>query len=63
MLMPPVTLALLIAVAAGHLAQLLLGDPVVVWFALWPIDTAHVGQPGGFLPWQLLTYAWLHGGL
>lgn len=61
--LPPVTLALLVAVAAGHFAQLLFGDPVVVWFALWPIDASHVGQSGGFLPWQLLTYALLHGGL
>ena len=34
MSLPPVTLALLVAVAAGHFAQLLFGDPVVVWFAL-----------------------------
>ena len=25
------------------------------WFALWPLQT------GFFLPWQLLTYAFLHG--
>ena len=61
--LPPVTMALLIAVAAGYGAQLLFGDALVVWFALWPLDAIPMGQPGGFLPWQLLTYALLHGGL
>lgn len=59
----PVTFALLVAIAAGHFAQLLLGDVVVAWFALWPIDGSPFGSSVGFLPWQLVTYALLHGGL
>jgi membrane associated rhomboid family serine protease len=54
--MPPVTLALLVANIAVFLAEGLL--PLDV-FALWP--------PGSFesrfQPWQLVTYAFLHGGL
>lgn len=53
--MPPVTLALLIANVAVFLMEGLL--PLDV-FALWP--------PGGFesrfQPWQLVSYAFLHGG-
>jgi len=30
-------------------------------FALWPLNSAHLGQPP-FEPWQLITYAFLHGG-
>jgi membrane associated rhomboid family serine protease len=55
--MPPVTQALLIANVAvffiGEMGMLRLDE-----FALWP--------PGGFesrfAPWQLVTYAFLHGG-
>lgn len=55
--MPPVTQGLLIAnVLIFFLAQQL--SPAIVGsFALWPWDT------GLFRPWQLLTYAFLHGGL
>jgi membrane associated rhomboid family serine protease len=31
--------------------------PLERWFALWPLAS------GAFLPWQLLTYAFLHGGM
>jgi membrane associated rhomboid family serine protease len=54
--MPPVTLTLLIANVAVFLMEGLL--PLDV-FALWP--------PGSFdsrfQPWQLVTYAFLHGGV
>jgi len=54
--MPPVTLALLIANVAVFVMEGVL--PLDV-FALWP--------PGSFesrfQPWQLVTYAFLHGGL
>lgn len=54
--MPPVTQALLIANIAVFLLQSASGGQLELFFALWP--------PGhGFAPWQLLTYAFLHGGI
>src|SRR5437868_1781712 len=53
--MPPVTLALLVANIAVYLLE---GSLPLDTFALWP--------PGSFdshfQPWQLVTYAFLHGG-
>ncbi|MGN6113281.1 MAG: rhomboid family intramembrane serine protease [Luteimonas sp.] len=61
---PPVTNALLIANGAVFLLQQLLGDPAFAAFMLWPLG-AGAGDPFGaatmFLPWQLVTYAFLHG--
>ena len=48
-------LLLLVTVAVSALAMLG-GGPLFEWFALWPLGS-------GFAPWQLLTYALLHGGL
>ena len=53
--MPPVT-TLLIAANAGIFLLLLAAPGVLTVFALWPIGA-------GFQPWQLLTYAFLHGSL
>ncbi|MEZ5729035.1 MAG: rhomboid family intramembrane serine protease [Burkholderiaceae bacterium] len=55
--MPDVTRFLLIANAAAFAALMLIGDPLLYSFALWPLDT------GLFRPWQLVSYAFLHGGL
>ncbi|MBS1218281.1 MAG: rhomboid family intrarane serine protease [Proteobacteria bacterium] len=61
-MMPPVTRLLLIANVAVFLLQFVFGDLLIVWFALWPFNTpAEFGA--GFLPWQVLTYGFLHGGL
>jgi len=65
---PPVTLALLIANVAVFLLQQVLGPMLIANFALWPL-----GGPGyartaqgiveiSFMPWQLVTYGFLHGG-
>jgi membrane associated rhomboid family serine protease len=54
--MPPVTQALLIANVAVFLLQSAGGAPLEEWFALWPLDH-------GFAIWQLVTYAFLHGGI
>jgi len=54
--MPPVTQALLVANVVVFLLQSVAGDPLVVWFALWPLGS-------GFAPWQLVTYGFLHGGI
>jgi membrane associated rhomboid family serine protease len=64
--MTPVVLQLLIANVALFFAQSWIGDPLIVHFALWPLGDFPVqDMPGvsvGFEPWQLVTYAFLHGG-
>ena len=60
--MPPVTTALIVANVAIFLLQSILPG-LVVPFALWPLGTAQAMAGVGFYPWQLVTYAFLHGGL
>ena len=61
--MPPVTLALVFANVAVYLLQLAVPG-IIVPFALWPLGTASMGGVSvGFEFWQLVTYAFLHGGL
>ena len=55
--MPSLTRALVIANVAAFLLQQWLGTPLTGWFALWPLASGH------FMPWQVLSYAFLHGGL
>lgn len=54
--LPPAVQALILSNVIVYLAQGLVGG-LVQNFALWPF-----GSPF-FAPWQLLTYAFLHGGL
>ena len=54
--MPRVTQALIIANVLAYLVENTTGGALFAQFALWP-----VGQQ--FAPWQLVTYAFLHGGL
>ncbi|MCE5232680.1 MAG: rhomboid family intramembrane serine protease [Mizugakiibacter sp.] len=69
--LPPMTRALLIANIAVYLLQMFAGQILVVHFALWPLGPDQVagfaadGTPVmvGFRAWQLLTYAFMHGGL
>lgn len=58
--LPPVTLYLLWILTGTFALQWLVGDAMVRWFALWPVGSEGFGG-GGFLPWQLVTYAALHG--
>jgi len=60
--MPPLT-AFLIAVNVAVYLYSGLAPSVIGPFALWPLgaDAAHPGT--GFAPWQLVSYAFLHGGL
>ncbi len=58
---------LLIANIILFLAETTFGDGLIQWFALWPLG---VFGPAGvdrlappFMPWQLVSYAFLHGGL
>ena len=64
--LPPVTKALLIANGVVFLLQQVLGDAFFAAFMLWPLGDAGAGDPFSlsttFLPWQLLTYGFLHGG-
>jgi membrane associated rhomboid family serine protease len=55
--MPPLTQALLVANVLAFLLQPVMGNTLVQWFALWPLGS------GLFMPWQLGSYAFLHGGL
>ena len=52
--LPPVTQALLLANVAIFFLGELLGPGLLSAFALWPIGS-------GFWPWQVGTYAFLHG--
>jgi membrane associated rhomboid family serine protease len=60
--MPPVTTALIVANVAVFLLQSI-APGIVVPFALWPLAASASGVGASFGPWQLLTYAFLHGGL
>jgi membrane associated rhomboid family serine protease len=52
--LPPVTQALLLANVAIFFLGELLGPGLLSPFALWPLGA-------GFWPWQIVTYAFLHG--
>ncbi len=54
--MQSMTQLLLVVTSAVSALALLGGGALFEWFALWPIGA-------GFAPWQLATYALLHGGL
>lgn len=67
--LPPITRNLLIANVAVYLLQMLIGDRMLAYFALWPMGTPQPAMTDhgvimvGFEIWQLVTYAFLHGGL
>jgi membrane associated rhomboid family serine protease len=52
---PPVTQALMLICTALFCLQIFV--PLDAWFALWPLET------GRFWPWQIFTYAFLHGSM
>src|SRR5438874_5691140 len=56
-LLPPATRALILVNVAVFLLQQLAPDLMAGLFALWPL-----GSPL-FRPWQLISYAFLHGNL
>ena len=62
--MPPITKILLTANVAIYIAQQFTGDTLILWFGLWPLTSTADTMPGlssGFLPWQVVTYSFLHG--
>jgi membrane associated rhomboid family serine protease len=55
--LPPVTQSIILANVLMFLLAVTIGsDGLVAVFALWPIGSR-------FMPWQILTYAFLHGSL
>lgn len=61
--LPPVTWALLVANGIVFLLQGLMDPVFMVWFALWPLHGSSPMGTAGFLPWQVVTYSFLHGNL
>ncbi|MGB6605620.1 MAG: rhomboid family intramembrane serine protease [Steroidobacteraceae bacterium] len=53
--LPPATRLLILVNVAVFLVQQAYGNTMIRLFALWPLGS------GLFEPWQLLTYAFLHG--
>ncbi len=60
--MPPVTTALIAANVAIFLFQLAAPN-LEIAFALWPLGSGASGAAPGFAPWQLVSYAFLHGSM
>jgi membrane associated rhomboid family serine protease len=56
-LLPPATRALILINAGVFLLQQVFPDAMLQWLALWPYHS------GMFWPWQLISYAFLHGNL
>lgn len=53
--LPPVTQGIIIANVLAFMLEFTLGNnSLISIFALWPLNSQ-------FLPWQILTYAFLHG--
>ena len=62
--LPPVTKALLIANGLVFLLQLALGDATLSAFMLWPLGSgSDPYATSDFLPWQVLTYGFMHGNI
>jgi membrane associated rhomboid family serine protease len=64
--LPRITKLLLIANAVGYVLQALLGNQALLSLMLWPWSDAvfsHEAMAPSFMPWQLLSYSLLHGGL
>lgn len=58
----PVTRLLIIANVLVYGLQLLIGNLLIVNFALWPLGSGRFGYAPAFEIWQLASYAFLHGG-
>jgi membrane associated rhomboid family serine protease len=66
-MLTPVVRTLLLLNGAFFVAELLYPNLLIGWLALWPggliVPTAAAEGAPAFWPWQLITYAFLHGGL
>jgi membrane associated rhomboid family serine protease len=54
--LPPVTQTLIVVNVLAFFAEAVLGSSVVPLLALWPLGPQ-------FMPWQVVTYAFVHAGL
>lgn len=54
--LPPVTQALILVNVLAFLLDSMMGDALTAPLALWPLGAY-------FMPWQIITYAFLHGNL
>ena len=68
--LPRITTALLWSMGIAFLLQNFLGAETFRYFMLWPwgefsagLDAEGLPISVGFMPWQLITYGFLHGGL
>jgi len=61
----PVVATLMILCASVFVAQIVTGNALIEWLALWPPGLPEAGPfaTSRFHPWQLITYAFLHGGI
>jgi membrane associated rhomboid family serine protease len=59
--MPPVTLILIALNVAVFLFDGFPGDTLIRYFALWPLGSVDSPSSAPFQPWQVVTYAFLHG--
>ncbi len=62
--LPPVVGALLVSNILIYLSERLLGEGIFDVLALWPMQPHVIGHalaPSRFEPWQLVSYAFLHG--
>jgi membrane associated rhomboid family serine protease len=55
---PRATRGLIIANLGMFVLQIAAPQPLLAWFALWPLNAR-----AGFLPWQVVTYSFLHGSI
>jgi membrane associated rhomboid family serine protease len=58
--LPPFTQALIIANVVAFLLQMLAGNALLYWFALWPSQDGAFGGLPLLAPWTLVTYSFLH---
>ncbi len=61
--LPRITKILLIANLVGFALQWLMGEARMELFELWPLGDgvySPAGAPPSFMPWQLLTYGFMH---
>jgi membrane associated rhomboid family serine protease len=54
--LPPATQALILINAVVFIVQQMFGNSALAWLVLWPLGS-------GFMPWQVLTYAFMHASL
>jgi membrane associated rhomboid family serine protease len=59
--MPKFTQTIIVVNIAGFLLQQIFGDAMLQWFALWPPNAGDWANSSILMPWQWVTYSFLHG--